>query len=202
MEGNFNRVTELAGERLDAVVDLDYHNPAHSFDVVTGIRELSGQLEVPNEKLEWLIIAGEFHDVVQGHGTTNEEESAEAASEDMKKAGYRQEAIDFVKGSIMATKLRRQEDGSYRSEPKNMYQEAIADADFRSLGTEHFLAVNDALRREMKVDDKKKWLSDQINFLEDHKYYTKAAESLWGDKKRENIQKLREKLMELSASGV
>ena len=76
--------------------------------------------------------------------------------------------LDVIKRMIMATKIPQN--------PKNNLECIIADADLEYLGTNDFKRIGDLLFKELKYLDSsltpQKWLSVQIDFLENHRYYT------------------------------
>ncbi|NJL32952.1 MAG: hypothetical protein HC893_02735 [Chloroflexaceae bacterium] len=100
--------------------------------------------------------------------------------------GYSNEQIAVIGDIILATRLPQT--------PHTLLEQIIADADLDSLGREDFMERGENLRAEMaafgtEVDDEE-WLHEQIYFLEQHIYFTRAARHLRSAGKQRNIRAL------------
>lgn len=194
-------VVDMVAPRLELLNDREYHNMIHTLDVVKGVNELADKIGLPDEKREPLRVAAYYHDVVQDKGLQNEEKSAEVAGIDMKEIGYSDNDIDFVKNCIVkGTKLVKQKDGSWRSEPETLPQMILADADLRVFGQSDFMEKAEGLRSEWGLtgeEHEKEFLERQTKFLGGHKYHTQAAKQLWDEQKQKNLKALKLRLKEL-----
>lgn len=187
--------------RLESLNGYDYHNMIHTLDVVKGVNELTNETSLSRSEIELLQIAAYYHDVIQDQGPENEKKSSEVAEIDMKEIGYSETDIDFVKDCIVkGTKLVKQIDESWRSEPETLPQKILADADLRVLGQSDFMDTAEGLRSEWGLageEYEKEFLERQTKFLESHKYHTQAAEQIWGEQKQKNLEALKLRLKEL-----
>ena len=82
--------------------------------------------------------------------------------------GYSKIQIEKISQLILATKVPQN--------PKNKLEKIICDADLDYLGREDFIYISDNFFRELKenkiVKNKKEWDQIQINFIENHNYFT------------------------------
>ena len=76
--------------------------------------------------------------------------------------------------------------------PTNKLEEIICDADLDYLGRDDFHEIADRLRRELrehgKIDSDRKWDELQVNFLSNHRYFTKTAIETRRPKKLQNLE--------------
>jgi hypothetical protein len=90
-------------------------------------------------------------------------------------------------------------------EPKTLLEQIVKDADTYHLGTPEFKKTNKQVRKEVSQDEdnpikKVDWDVRTLEFMEKHKYYTSYCKELLEKGKEENIQKLRQKIVEGSVS--
>jgi len=174
--------------RTELPPHLLYHNAQHTEeDVLTAVVRLARLSNVAEPDLHLLEVAAAFHDLGQivtflGH----EQLGSEMMSEVLPQYGFSAGDIERVTGMILATRLPQS--------PQNEEQALLADADLDSLGREDFLATSKALWQEQAarglIIPWQAWLESQLRFLQSHRYFTVAAQTLRQDGKLKNIELL------------
>lgn len=103
---------------------------------------------------------------------------------------YSEEEIAQIAGMIRATKVPQN--------PKNLYEEILADSDLDYLGRDDYDRIGEGLRKEFLhfgvISNDEDWLQLQIKFLEGHSFHTDWAKLHRSDAKQQKIQQLRDKL--------
>lgn len=169
---------------------LTYHNAGHIEGVIRDSSYLMEQEGIPQED-RWLILtAALFHDsgFLKGY-QSHETISCGIAQETLPAFDFTPAAIDAVCQMIMATKLPQT--------PLDHYGEILCDADLFYLGTDEFFPTADTLFREMQavgtIKSKEDWEEKQLNFLHQHRYFTKTALAELEPRKQEHIAALKDK---------
>jgi predicted metal-dependent HD superfamily phosphohydrolase len=172
--------------------DLTYHNLWHTeHDVLPAAERLGRQSNLAPAELSLLRVGAAFHDlgfvqVYEGH----EEVSARIAAEILPGYGFSAGDVERIQGMIMATRLPQS--------PRDQLEALMADADLDVLGRDDFFARNQALRQELLLRGEQvsnsEWLQRQLNFLQEHTYFTAAARKLRQPTKLTNIARVREML--------
>jgi len=168
---------------------LAYHSVGHTRDgVVPAAERLAAWEGVDDNALLLLRTAAWYHDLgfVEQH-IDHEVIGVRIAASVLPRFGYTQAQIATIGGMIMATKLPQS--------PHTPLEEIIADADLDLLGRTNFLERNGDLRNELAgygttLTDYE-WYRDQVNFLQNHRYWTAAARTLRDEQKQRNIAALR-----------
>jgi uncharacterized protein len=197
---NFEAATQYALGRLDQELDpqLRYHSIAHTRDDVLPAAERLAALEgVYDADLLLLRTAASFHDlgfVVQREG--HEAIGAQIAATVLPGFGYSAEQIAVICGIIMATRTPQM--------PKTLLEQIMADADLDVVGREDFLARNEDLRAElaaygMRFSDEQ-WYRSQLDFLDQHTYWTAAAHQLRDAGKQQHSAQFRALLAQAQAT--
>jgi predicted metal-dependent HD superfamily phosphohydrolase len=169
--------------------DHKYHDLGHTLKVREVAVQLSRQLNCTDEEIEIMELACLFHDsgfvkVYEGH----EAISKQIAEAFLTEKNYPGEKIDQVLKLIEAT---------YPSKhPANKLEEIIKDADLNNLGSEHYFNYLEALRHEWDVFlnmsyEEEEWYKLNYKFVNNHIYYTSAAQELLGEKYKENRKRLK-----------
>jgi len=161
-------VINLLKENLSAF--YTYHNYEHTLYVAEQVQEIGKKEECNEEELRLLVTAALWHDT--GYIKTyrnHEEESCNLARQYLPDFGYSPDEIDNVCSMIMVTKMPQT--------PKNILDNILADADLEYMGTQSFQKKSDDLFRELHTLDqgltKEKWNKLQIEFMQNHHYFTK-----------------------------
>lgn len=169
-----------------------YHDLTHTKETVSAGLEIAEGMDLPEQSMVLVALACWFHDV--GHiesATEHEEKSAEIATDFLLKEGVDSEAIEIVKGCILATKVPQS--------PQNQLQQVVCDADLSHLGSDNYKQKNELLRiefeknRNMPFADEE-WLQLNIGFFAGHSFFTSHAQELFNGKKQENFAILQDQL--------
>jgi len=187
---DFNGARQYVVERLSNELPpgVRYHTRAHTEEIVAPATDhLAGLLNIQGVPLLLLRTGAYFHDMGFVVQTVNHEEiGASIAEKVLPDYGYDRQQIEAVRNLIMATKLPQS--------PHNLLEQILADADLDILGRADFMPWNQKLREEIEAYGKPltddQWLSGQIRFMSEHRYWTEAARNLRDTQKRANIQSL------------
>lgn len=101
--------------------------------------------------------------------------------------GYTQHQIDRICGMILATRIPQK--------PQNRLEEIIADADLDYLGRDDFRIIGNRLFEELQtygiIRTEQQWNALQIDFLEQHHYFTQTAIKTRKEKKEKHVAMLK-----------
>ena len=161
--------------------DLTYHGLHHTLDVLKSVIELCELERIPPYETTLVKTAALFHDtgfIVGSH--RHEEYSCQIAAHYLPKFDYNEAEISRIQRMIMATKIPQQ--------PEDKLSQLLCDADLDYLGREDFYSIGNTLYQELKtrsiVEEESTWMEIQINFLEQHQFFTET------NKRRRAPQKL------------
>src|SRR6185436_10301898 len=124
----------------------------------------------------------------------HESHSVKVAEEFLKANNYPDIKIKRVADCILATRM--------NYVPANLMEEVIHDADYINLANPNNLKQSELLKREAvnyggKEPNEEEWLTAELKFLLNHRYYTDYAKNKLEDKKSDNIKKLKKKLKKI-----
>jgi len=149
-----------------------YHNANHTLGVLNACERFIEHLQLPAFEAKTLLTAALFHDT--GFLWTyadHEERGIEFAREVLPRWNYILSETEAIVKIIRATKVPQK--------PNGLLEEIICDADLYYLGTDSFGETNELLYQELMVHDKihkrEEWMEMQIQFLENHHYFTEFA---------------------------
>jgi predicted metal-dependent HD superfamily phosphohydrolase len=171
--------------------DLSYHNIAHTLDVLEQAEIIAMEENLSPEDVLLLKVSVLYHDtgfifIYNGH----EEKSCEIARQDLPGLGFSDEQITRVCGMILATNLPQ--------EPTNKLEEIICDADLDYIGRTDFFSLGEKLYQEFlqqkMVSNEKDWNEVQVNFLENHHYFTHTSKLRRETLKQQHLQAIKKKL--------
>ncbi len=170
---------------------LLYHNIDHTLDVLDVAMNIGRTETLSREEFHLLRIAVLFHDAGFVRTYKNHEVmGCDMAREYLPGFCFSQGQIETICGMIMATKIPQR--------PDTRLGMIIADADLDYLGRDDVYAIAQKLHDEMKLQsmlpDEKKWIPFQINFLEQHHYFTAYSKKKRGGKKKQYLDELIKKL--------
>lgn len=190
--GDVEGALRYAYERLTHELDAryEYHDIFHTFeDVMPAALYLADACDISARERSLLRVGVAFHDLGFCEGSeSHERRGVEQAASVLPALGFSPKDIEVVAGLILATRLPQS--------PTNLLEEIIADADLDVLGRDDFSVRNDILYRETTssgvgvIQDKHEWLSKQIEFLSNHRYFTQAARDRRDAGKRRNLAAL------------
>ncbi len=170
---------------------LLYHSVNHSIDVVQAVERIALSEGVTDEGLFLLKTAAILHDAgfVKQY-ENNESIGADMAAEWLPKYGYTEQHIKTIVELIHVTEIPHR--------PINKLQEIICDADLDYLGRDDFEEISSSLRLELKsmgkIDSDRAWDLIQVDFLKQHKYFTKTSIAARRKKKQENLKVVMQRL--------
>lgn len=168
---------------------LFYHGVHHTVDVSNAALQIAIAEGIHDkETLLLLQTAALYHDLgfistYKGH----EEEGCRLARVSLPNFDYTDEQIEKICGLILATRVPQA--------PTNHLEEILADADLDYLGRDDFWPISDSLYKELNkrelVTDTDSWNKLQIEFLENHQYWTKTAQQWRQPNKLKRIEELK-----------
>ncbi len=192
----FTDLEELVLDKLEKELspDLYYHNVKHTVDVVTQVELIGLGEDVTNEEILLLKTAALFHDAGHIVGYDNHEYYGSVMARDiLPNYHYSHSQIDRICELIMATKQ--------PPRPTNKLEEIMCDADLDYLGRSDMIPVSHALFKELKEKDKinsiEQWNKLQIKFISQHQYYTPTARSLREVNKLNQIERIKNLIVEV-----
>ena len=164
--------------------NLHYHTVKHTLDVYNNAAYLAEKEAIDTEEKKTVLIAALYHDsgyLYQSEG--HEAVSCKIAREVLPNYKYNDADIDKICRIIMATRLPQN--------PHSKPEEIICDADLDYLGRADFFEIGHGLYLEMldagKVTNEDEWNRLQINFMQQHHYFTRTSQQLRNAKKQENL---------------
>lgn len=194
MEQNISNITEEASEFVFQLMKLKlpgiyvYHNYKHTSEVADHVRKISKKMDLSEEDTEIVTLAAYFHDAGFIEKAANHEDiGSEIAEKFLKEKNYPENKIEKVKECIISTK--------YPPSPKNPLEEILCDSDLYHLGSKDYEDKTELLRVEWEKSENKiysemEWLKLNIDFLSNHKYYTRYAKKNLEDNKIAFLLKL------------
>lgn len=170
-----------------------YHSYEHAIDVMQRAIYLSEQENLPVDEIEMMALAGLFHDtgfIVMYD--KNEPIWAKIASNYLKSINYDKNKIKLIEQIILAT------DPDYTN-PKNIYEKIIKDADMDNLWRDDFQKKSNDIKKELETVKKIKikdpeWHHSLVDLLISHKFNTDVQRKERDKKKQENLNKMITKL--------
>ncbi len=167
---------------------LYYHSVHHTLDVCNATEELALGENIAGESLILVCTAAAFHDIGFIHQYQEHEiSSCRIAEASLPRFGFTQPQIEQINSIIMATRMPQN--------PQSHLEEIICDADLNYLGRKDFFKIADTLRKEWLaygiVNTTDDWVNKQIQFLEQHHYFTKTAQEKRDFQKKKNLMKLK-----------
>ena len=188
---NFHAAKAFILDKLESELSdqLYYHGIHHTLDVLYTIEELCYNEKVtPYEEL-LLKTAALFHDsgfIIESK--EHEQLGCGIVRTHLPRYGYTDREIERICGMIMATKIPQS--------PQNYLEEIMCDADLDYLGRDDFYDIGHTLFKELKasnvLDNEETWNRIQINFLENHSFFTSTNQRRRAPKKQQYLNELRE----------
>lgn len=175
---NFLRAEQYVLGRLARELSphLSYHSLYHTRDdVLPAAVRLGRASDLNEEEYQALTTAALFHDTGFVVAYQNHEvHSIAIARAALPDFGYSPAQIDRVAELIAATRMPQR--------PSDRLQELMCDADLDLLGRDDFMRLNQALLAEVRhysprpLPDET-WMRDQLRFIEDHHFFSPAAQA-------------------------
>jgi uncharacterized protein len=188
---NFHAAKAFILDKLESELSdkLYYHGIHHTLDVLYTVEELCYNEKVTPYEEILLKTAALFHD----SGFTvapkeHEQLGCRIARNHLPAYGYTSQEIDRICGMIMATKIPQS--------PQNYLEEIMCDADLDYLGRDDFYEIGQTLFKELKaqqvLDSEEAWNRIQVNFLEQHSFFTSTNRRRRAPKKQQYLKELKE----------
>ncbi len=195
------RAMNYVNQLLIPLEDHYYHHYEHALDVMQRAIYLAKKEGLSDDDIEILALSAIFHDtwfIIQYD--KNEPIWAKIAQNYLKMMMYDREKIDLIEQIILAT------DPDYKT-PQNIYEKIIKDADLDNLGRNDFWDKANDLNKEREAIKKIKikdpnWKHGTIEFLAEHKYYTKTQQYERNHSKKENKQRLQKMVEEFEKDEI
>jgi predicted metal-dependent HD superfamily phosphohydrolase len=172
-----------------------FHSIAHFEETVKSAVALGQEHNLSEEDLEDIAITMWFHDLGFKDGWQNHEErSAEIATDFLRKEHQPDEKINRISHYIITT--------NRLEEPRDIIEKIVLDADTAHVGRKNYFDTLGRLRAEWETKGDKRftereWIKLNLNFLDEHKFYTAIARNKYSDRKRKNQIKLQKQLENL-----
>lgn len=186
-------VTDLYEQKESEMIC--YHNLVHAKEVVSVIDQMCESMNISEEERENLILAGWFHDLGYFEKCSGHEEiSAEYVSQFLSENNFPENRIEQVVSYILATKV--------PTNPNNIYEKIICDADLHHLGTTDIEEKSQLFRTELENRNichptDIEWIENSLKFLRQHNYYTEYAKKEFEYQKRLNILQFEKKMKKM-----
>lgn len=185
-----NYVTDLFTRQVRS--EFVFHSLEHTEDVVEACSYMADHYRLNDEDRQVLLLAAWFHDTgyTKGEATGHEDESIKIATVFLTRQNLDEALIQRVTSCIEATRMPQS--------PVNLVEKILCDADLYHLATDDFKARSQLLKQEqegilgLKID-KKEWRKNNINFLENHKYFTDYGQEKLEHQKLDNLMALKKK---------
>lgn len=167
-----------------------YHNLSHTLDVQRSVVHLSQLEKLPSHTVLLLETAAFYHDAgMLIKYCEHEEYSVSIVNQVLPGFGYSPEEIAEIGRLICVTKLPQK--------AVTLPEQIICDADLDSLGREDFFVQAFNLSLEWKNfnirhTSLKEWFDFEVQFMENHEYYTSSARMLRNDKKMQNLKEIKD----------
>ena len=189
---NFSKAKEFILPKLERELNpnLFYHGVHHTRQVLASSIRIAKNAGISDSDMILLKTAALFHDSgflfsYRGH----EAISVQIAKETLPNFDYDSESINLIGELIMSTQLPQC--------PTTFLAEILCDADLDYLGgnKDKFIQIAESLYLELRglefVKNEVEWDKIQIQFLTNHKYFTKYCQLTREPRKQKNIDLIR-----------
>ena len=170
--------------------NLIYHAIDHTRYVMDVAKVIGQEEGIGEHDMALLLTAAAYHDVGFTKGYSGHEEvGCTIAEQELKQFEYSEEDILIIQNMILATKVPQV--------AHTHLEKILCDADLEYLGGEDYERISRGLFEELNLNgfslDEDQWLDLQINFLQEHHYWT----TFCLNKKQERKQRTLRALIEL-----
>lgn len=174
-----------------------YHNWVHTCQVRDEAILLARQAGLKAEELEMLNLAAIFHDAGFSETYTGHEDAGvKIAHQFLTSVSYPGDKIRIIENLIQATKV--------DVKPRTLLESLLKDADTSSIGRSHFQIYTNSLRKELNAVQnallsKRDWAMANLQFLDEHEYYSDVARERYAQTKEVNKKLLLNELALIDA---
>ena len=174
--------------RTDIPSRLKYHSLDHTLAVMKSVQNSATRAGISETDMKLLLTAAAYHDSGFLVSYRNhEEEGCKLVRKHLPKFDFSEKQIEIICGIIMATKVPQK--------PKNRLEKLLCDADLEYLGGEDYFTISKRLYDELILNghslSEEQWLNIQINFLEEHNYWTDWAVTNLAPNKKKVLDSLK-----------
>lgn len=184
------RVTDIFQHEVDE--KFVFHSLEHTEDVVEACSIMAEHYGLEEDDRLVLLTAAWFHDTgyARGLAAGHEEESIRLATGFLSAEEVPEEVVQRVSSAIQATRMPQS--------PVSLVEKILCDADLYHLSTGDFKARSSLLKREQEAVlgrkiSKKEWKKNNIQFLEQHHYFTEYGQERLEKRKAANLTALTRK---------
>lgn len=179
----------------DLPVELKYHSLEHTLGVMHSCEIIAAMNEVSQAELNLLKTAAAYHDIGFTESYENHEQNGcKIAADILPQFDFDEASIAQIQGMIMATKIPQQ--------PQNQLEQILCDADLDYLGGDQYGEISQRLYEEIGLKGKsmsmEEWLDLQINFLDQHHYWTNFVQEKLGGRKAKVLERLKQERLNLN----
>ncbi|RZM21665.1 MAG: HD domain-containing protein [Pedobacter sp.] len=172
----------------DLPAHLLYHNLDHTLDVYQCTQSIAAAENVTGKALDLILVAALYHDSGYLRGRKgHEEHSCDIVQETLPAYGYTPQEIAEICKLIMATQIPQR--------PESLGGQILCDADLDYLGRNDFEEKAHNLYLEMHaeglISNEADWNKLQLDFLQQHHYFTRTAVDSRNAAKENNINALK-----------
>ncbi len=183
-------VTDLFSSKVNK--QFVFHNLEHTRKVAFASELLAAHYQLSDEDTFVLLMAAWFHDTgfSSGKAEDHEKESIRLAEKFLNERNVDASLIARISSAISATRMPQS--------PVSQVERILCDADLYHLGTDDFKDKSQQLLKEQeayfgKEIPKKEWRQRNIEFLEDHKYFTDYCQTRLEPKKQAHLAAMKKK---------
>lgn len=191
-------LTDFFQKKINA--EYVFHDFDHTVGVLEAVVEIGALNNLDDRELQLLQLAAWFHDSGYDKGAEgHEERSCRYAVNFLSKFDLSDQDLDLITRCIMATRL--------PFKPKDILEETLCDADLSHLGKQSYWDRTGRLRQELlltrgKMMAEQEWVQFELDFMNNHRYFTAAAEELYNPRKLKHIRQLRKQQFRLNPASV
>lgn len=177
-----------------------YHNFSHTLRVVAAVERLAKAEKIETGQELALLLAAWFHDTGYIDGAQDHEARGIAILQDF--AGKEKVEKETV---ALATELIRATD--MNSNPQNVLEYIIRDADSSHFGKPDYVEIAELLREEWRITSGKtysdlEWAMENRKMLtQNHRFFTAHARRKWQPQKDLNVAKIQDRIQEINAAA-
>jgi predicted metal-dependent HD superfamily phosphohydrolase len=175
--------------------EFHYHNLSHTMDVFQSVSMLAIAEKIDQKNMVLLQTAALFHDLgIHTNYYNHEEESIKIIKSNLPDFEFTPSEIKIICKLVADTNI--------PSNPKTKMGELLCDADLDYLGREDYMEISARLRKEREewggiYSTDKEWYLFQLDFLDNHRYFSFTAKKTRNEGKMLNIEKVSEILISL-----
>jgi len=193
---NFSGARDYILNRLNTELKppLFYHSVDHTLDVYDATCKLIELENLEDSQQVLLKTAALYHDSgILNRYSDHENESVKLIHVVLPGFGYSPDAVKEISRLILQTRLPQR--------AITLDEQILCDADLDYLGRDDFYIHSFQLQLEWNLlgvrrTNLQEWFGIQVNFLSDHRYFTKSASSLREQKKQQHLNEIKSILLE------